>query len=80
MPARSGVRATRRCRSTVQSICGPECTRKVPTVASVTSAHVSAGVPQVEKSMSVMSWIGLVLAVALGVYLVAALMRPEKFE
>lgn len=30
--------------------------------------------------MSVMNWIGLLLAVALGVYLVAALLFPEKFE
>jgi K+-transporting ATPase KdpF subunit len=30
--------------------------------------------------MSVMSWIGLVLAVALGVYLFVALLLPEKFE
>lgn len=29
--------------------------------------------------MSVMSWIGLILAVALGVYLVVALLFPEKF-
>jgi K+-transporting ATPase KdpF subunit len=34
----------------------------------------------VEQSMSVMAWIGLVLAVALAIYLFAALMRPEKFE
>nr|WP_298718154.1 K(+)-transporting ATPase subunit F [uncultured Steroidobacter sp.] len=30
--------------------------------------------------MSVLSWIGLILAVALGVYLVVALLFPEKFE
>lgn len=30
--------------------------------------------------MSVMSWIGLVLAALLGVYLVIALLVPEKFE
>lgn len=30
--------------------------------------------------MSVMNWIGLVLAVALGVYLIVALLFPEKFE
>lgn len=30
--------------------------------------------------MSVMSWIGLVLAIALGVYLFVALLLPEKFE
>ena len=30
--------------------------------------------------MSVMSWIGLVLALGLGVYLVVALLLPEKFE
>lgn len=30
--------------------------------------------------MSVMSWIGLLLAAALGVYLVVALLFPEKFE
>jgi K+-transporting ATPase KdpF subunit len=29
--------------------------------------------------MSVMNWIGLILAAALGVYLVAALLFPEKF-
>jgi len=30
--------------------------------------------------MSVMGWIGLVLAAALGVYLLAALLYPEKFQ
>jgi K+-transporting ATPase KdpF subunit len=30
--------------------------------------------------VSVMNWIGLLLAVALGVYLVGALLFPEKFE
>jgi K+-transporting ATPase KdpF subunit len=30
--------------------------------------------------MNVMSWIGLVLALLLGVYLVVALLLPEKFE
>lgn len=30
--------------------------------------------------MSVMNWIGLILAAALGVYLVVALLFPEKFE
>ena len=30
--------------------------------------------------MTVMSWIGLVLAVALGIYLFVALLLPEKFE
>lgn len=30
--------------------------------------------------MSVMNWIGLALAAALGVYLVVALLFPEKFE
>lgn len=30
--------------------------------------------------MSVMNWIGLLLAVALAVYLLAALLFPEKFE
>jgi K+-transporting ATPase KdpF subunit len=30
--------------------------------------------------LSVMNWIGLVLAAALGVYLVVALLFPEKFE
>jgi K+-transporting ATPase KdpF subunit len=30
--------------------------------------------------MSIMNWIGLLLAVALGVYLLAALLFPEKFE
>ena len=29
--------------------------------------------------MSVMNWIGLALALALGVYLFAALLWPEKF-
>jgi K+-transporting ATPase KdpF subunit len=30
--------------------------------------------------MSVMNWVGLVLALALGVYLLVALLFPEKFE
>lgn len=30
--------------------------------------------------MSVMSWIGLVLSIALGIYLFVALLFPEKFE
>jgi K+-transporting ATPase KdpF subunit len=30
--------------------------------------------------MSVMSWIGLALALGLGIYLVVALLLPEKFE
>ena len=30
--------------------------------------------------MNVINWIGLGLAVALGVYLVVALLFPEKFE
>lgn len=30
--------------------------------------------------MNVMNWIGLVLALGLGVYLVVALLFPEKFE
>jgi K+-transporting ATPase KdpF subunit len=30
--------------------------------------------------MSLMNWIGLVLAFVLGVYLVVALLFPEKFE
>jgi K+-transporting ATPase KdpF subunit len=30
--------------------------------------------------MSVMNWIGLALATALGAYLVVALLFPEKFE
>jgi K+-transporting ATPase KdpF subunit len=30
--------------------------------------------------MSVMNWIGLALALGLAVYLVAALLLPEKFE
>ncbi len=30
--------------------------------------------------MSVMSWIGLVLALLLGVYLLIALLVPEKFQ
>lgn len=29
--------------------------------------------------MSVMNWIGLILALGLGVYLVVALLFPEKF-
>ena len=29
--------------------------------------------------MSVMNWIGLILAIALGVYLFIALLLPEKF-
>ena len=29
---------------------------------------------------AVMNWIGLLLAIALGVYLVLALLFPEKFE
>jgi K+-transporting ATPase KdpF subunit len=28
----------------------------------------------------ILSWVGLLLAVALGVYLVVALLFPEKFE
>lgn len=30
--------------------------------------------------MSIMNWIGLLLAAALGVYLLAALLCPEQFE
>ena len=30
--------------------------------------------------MSIMNWIGLVLAIALGLYLFVALLFPEKFE
>lgn len=30
--------------------------------------------------MSVMNWIGLILALGLGVYLVVALLFPERFE
>ena len=30
--------------------------------------------------MSVMNWVGLVLALVLGVYLLVALLFPEKFE
>ena len=30
--------------------------------------------------MSLMSWLGLILALALGVYLFVALLLPEKFE
>jgi K+-transporting ATPase KdpF subunit len=30
--------------------------------------------------MSLMDWIGLALALGLGVYLVVALLLPEKFE
>ena len=30
--------------------------------------------------MSVMEWAGLVLSLAIGVYLVAALLFPEKFQ
>jgi K+-transporting ATPase KdpF subunit len=30
--------------------------------------------------MGVVEWIGLLLSVALAIYLVAALLRPEKFE
>ena len=30
--------------------------------------------------MTVMSWIGLVLSVALGIYLFVTLLLPEKFE
>lgn len=30
--------------------------------------------------MSVMNWIGLALALGLGVYLIIALLLPEKFE
>jgi K+-transporting ATPase KdpF subunit len=33
-----------------------------------------------ERLMSVMIWIGLLLAATLGVYLVVALLFPEKFE
>lgn len=30
--------------------------------------------------MSAMDWIGLVLAVGIGIYLVVALLKPEKFQ
>lgn len=30
--------------------------------------------------MSLMNWIGLLLAVGLGIYLVVALLFPEKFQ
>jgi K+-transporting ATPase KdpF subunit len=30
--------------------------------------------------MSLMNWIGLVISVAIGVYLVVALLFPEKFQ
>ena len=30
--------------------------------------------------MSLMDWVGLVLSLAIGVYLVAALLFPEKFQ
>lgn len=30
--------------------------------------------------MSAMGWIGLVLAVGIGIYLVVALLKPEKFQ
>ncbi len=30
--------------------------------------------------MNIMEWIGLVLSVAIGIYLVAALLYPEKFQ
>jgi K+-transporting ATPase KdpF subunit len=30
--------------------------------------------------MSIMDWIGLILALGLGVYLFVALLLPEKFE
>jgi K+-transporting ATPase KdpF subunit len=30
--------------------------------------------------MSVMDWIGLLLALAIAIYLVIALLRPDKFE
>jgi K+-transporting ATPase KdpF subunit len=30
--------------------------------------------------MSVMNWIGLLLAIAIGIYLLVALLRPEDFE
>lgn len=30
--------------------------------------------------MSVMNWIGLLLSLAIGIYLVIALLLPEKFE
>jgi K+-transporting ATPase KdpF subunit len=38
------------------------------------------GLDGAARQMSVLNWIGLLLAVALGVYLVAALLFPEKFE
>lgn len=30
--------------------------------------------------MSAMDWVGLVLAVGIGIYLVVALLKPEKFQ
>jgi K+-transporting ATPase KdpF subunit len=30
--------------------------------------------------MSIMNWVGLILAIALGVYLCIALLLPEKFQ
>ena len=30
--------------------------------------------------MSVVDWIGLAIAIGLGVYLVVALLKPEKFQ
>jgi K+-transporting ATPase KdpF subunit len=43
-------------------------------------AAVQAGCRDKATQMSVMNWIGLALALGLGVYLVAALLFPEKFE
>jgi K+-transporting ATPase KdpF subunit len=33
-----------------------------------------------EEAMSVMEWIGLVLSIAVAIYLFIALLYPEKFE
>lgn len=30
--------------------------------------------------MNLMEWIGLLLAIAIAIYLIVALLRPEKFE
>jgi K+-transporting ATPase KdpF subunit len=43
-------------------------------------APVQVGCRTGTTKMRVMNWIGLALAVGLGVYLVVALLFPEKFE
>jgi len=30
--------------------------------------------------MNIMEWVGLVLSIAIGIYLVAALLYPERFQ